>query len=73
MDLTLYDAFDLGVSRLHAAIDCGDEVILLTDLGSSNGTSLKAQPLMTNKSYILRDQDEMHLGKLVVHILFSTG
>ena len=73
VDLSLYGAVEHGVSRLHAAIDCGSDAATLTDLGSSNGTFLNSERLAANQSYILRDRDEIRLGRLTIHILFGTG
>lgn len=71
IDLTPYGALEKGVSRIHAAIDRSDSVLTLIDLGSSNGTHLNGQKLASEQPRVLRDGDEIRLGKLIAHIYFK--
>ncbi len=71
LDLTQYGAQEKGVSRVHAAIRRGDDTLTLVDLGSVNGTHLNGQRLIPNQPRILRDGDEVRLGKLVLHVYFK--
>jgi hypothetical protein len=71
VDLTPYGAFDKGVSRVHAAIIRNEEILTIVDLGSSNGTRLNGKPLVPDEPRILRDGDEIRLGKLIAHIHFK--
>src|SRR5258708_5882468 len=71
VDLTPYGAQDLGVSRMHAAIRRGEETLTLVDLGSANGTFLNGQRLVAEQPRVLRDGDEIRVGKLVCHIFFK--
>src|SRR5215813_6901000 len=71
LDLTPFGAQEKGVSRLHAAIRRGEETLTLVDLGSVNGTHLNGQRLIPNQPRVLRDGDEIRLGKLVCHIYFK--
>ncbi len=68
VDLSLFDAAELGVSRIHAAIDYAPEAPTITDLGSTNGTYLNGQRLMPDQPYLLRYADEVRLGKLILYI-----
>lgn len=70
VDLTPYNALEKGVSRTHAAIRRSDDNLTLTDLGSANGTHLNGQRLIPEQPRLLRDGDEIRLGKLVAHIYF---
>lgn len=70
LDLTPYGALDQGVSRTHAAIRRGDKVLSIVDLGSSNGTYLNGQRLIVDKPRLLRDGDELWLGRLTLHVYF---
>jgi pSer/pThr/pTyr-binding forkhead associated (FHA) protein len=70
LDLTPYNALEKGVSRIHAAIRRGEDTLTLVDLGSVNGTHLNGQRLVPNQPRVLRDGDEIRLGRLVVHIYF---
>jgi len=71
LDLSPYGALEKGVSRIHAALRRGDEVLSIVDLDSSNGTFLNGQRLGSNQPRLLRDGDEIRLGKLVMHIYFK--
>lgn len=71
VDLSLYDAFEKGVSRIHAMIECGEDAVVLVDLLSTNGTHLNERPIASDQSYILHDRDNIRLGKFVAHILFQ--
>jgi len=70
IDLTPYGALEKGVSRLHATIERNEDVLTLVDLNSSNGTHLNGQRLTPNQPRVLREGDEIQLGKLVAHIYF---
>ena len=71
LDLTPYQAHDKGVSRLHAAVSQMGHTLMLTDLGSTNGTFLNEQRLMPNQPRILRDGDMIRLGHLVAYVRFK--
>jgi hypothetical protein len=71
VDMTPYGAYENGVSRMHAIIKRGEDTLTLLDLGSVNGTVLNGQRLTPNQPRVLRDGDEIRLGKLVCHIYFK--
>jgi len=71
LDLTPYGALEKGVSRIHAAIFRADDTLTLVDKGSANGTHLNGQRLVPNQPRVLRDGDEIRLGKLIAHIYFK--
>jgi hypothetical protein len=71
-DLTPFGALEKGVSRIHAAIYRNDDTLTIVDLGSANGTHLNGQRLVPDQPRVLRDGDEIRLGKLVAHIYFKT-
>lgn len=71
LDLTPFGALDKGVSRMHAALRRGEEVISIVDLDSANGTFLNGQRLAAHQPRLLRDGDEIRLGRLVLHIYFK--
>ena len=70
VDLTLFKAMALGVSRLHARIDIHKGLLRITDLGSLNGTSLNGFLLTPHQPRILRNADEIILGSLVLQVTF---
>ncbi len=71
IDLTQYGAMEKGVSRIHAAVDRSEDTLTIVDMGSSNGTHLNGQRLGPDQPRVLRDGDEIRLGKLVAHIYFK--
>jgi hypothetical protein len=70
VDLTPYGAVEAGVSRNHVALMRDLDTITVTDLNSSNSTFLNGQRLMPNEPRILRDNDELRLGRLVIRVAF---
>jgi hypothetical protein len=70
IDLTLFGAAEQGVSRQHACLELLNKTVMLTDLGSTNGTFLNDQRIMPQQRRVVRDNDEIRLGRLVMHIYF---
>ncbi|SDN82014.1 FHA domain-containing protein [Paenibacillus sp. yr247] len=52
---------EAGVSRVHAEIVKNDEGYVIKDTGSTNGTYLNGEPLVTYQSYPLKDGDELRI------------
>lgn len=71
IDLSPYQAYKLGVSRQHAHIIHFQESVLITDLGSANGTYVNGQRLQPHERYVLHDGDEVCLGQLVARVYFT--
>jgi hypothetical protein len=71
IDLASYNAEDLGVSRLHAALKRMDNTVMITDLNSKNCTYINGQRLHAHEVRVLRDGDEIRLGKLVIKVTFK--
>jgi pSer/pThr/pTyr-binding forkhead associated (FHA) protein len=71
INLADYDAEKKGVSRRHAMLIREDERLLITDLGSTNHTYLNGQQLQENDRLVLRDGDEIRLGKLSIKIFYK--
>ena len=74
IDLSLYDAESRGVSRLHLSLfhDPGDSVIRIVDRASANGTFVNGQRLHRNEVRVLRNGDDIRLGRLVLSARFYT-
>jgi hypothetical protein len=71
VDLEPFGAIEQGVSRRHAEIIRKDSGSLqIVDRGSPNGTFLNGQRLIANQPRILRDGDELRLGRLVLLVKF---
>lgn len=71
IDLAPFGAVEKGVSRVHAAILRTEEALIIMDKGSANGTHLNGQRLVPQQPRVLRDGDEIRLGRLVAHIYFK--
>jgi len=69
IDLSPYQAYAGGVSRLHAVIKQSGGRILLMDLGSANGTYINGKRLQANVEQALNHGDIVALGKLKIQIL----
>ena len=59
-DVVLDDAY---VSGRHAEFNCGDSGCTITDLGSTNGTTVNGQRLEANSPQALADGDEVQIGQ----------
>lgn len=64
-DMTFYDEGDY-VSRRHARLTRGRAGYFVTDLGSSNGTTVNGQPLPPNRARLLRNGDRLKVGLVVI-------
>ena len=71
VDLSPFGAAEQGVSRRHAVIRRGEDTLTLVDLESTNGTFLNGQRLIPNQPRVLRDGDEIRMGRFVCHIFFK--
>ncbi len=71
IDLTPYDALGHGVSRIHAQLHYQDSTVTITDLDSVNHTFINGQRLLANEVRVLRDGDELRLGRLVLQVTFQ--
>ncbi len=71
IDLSPYQAYANGVSRLHAVIKREGNQVLLMDLGSSNGTYVNGKRLAPNAEQGLKNGDVIALGKLKVQVLLK--
>ena len=68
IDLTPYDAFAKGVSRLHTTLHVEGDQLTVTDLGSANGTRLNGQKLPPYDPKSLSDGDVLALGLLQLRV-----
>jgi hypothetical protein len=71
IDLSPYQAYAGGVSRLHAVIKKEGGRIILMDLGSANGTYINGKRLQANIEQIINHGDIVALGKLKIQILLK--
>jgi hypothetical protein len=71
IDLSPYQAYASGVSRLHAVLKRDNGRIILMDLGSSNGTYLNAKRLNPNSEQAIEHGDVIALGKLKIQVILQ--
>ncbi|NLF75923.1 MAG: FHA domain-containing protein, partial [Chloroflexi bacterium] len=69
--LSPYDALEKGVSRRHMMVSREHDTVAVMDLGSANSTYLNGQRLLPSEPRILRDNDELRLGRLVIRVTFA--
>ena len=73
IDLTPFAGYRAGVSRRHAEIRLDKEARRLDiwDLGSSNGTFLNGDRLISHRPYTISDGDTIRFGQLDVTVRFE--
>ena len=71
IDLNPYDAYEAGVSRLHANLNVLDSKVTIHDLGSANGTRLNGDRIESHTEYTLTHGDILTFGQLKVQILIK--
>ena len=69
INLEPYHAFEAGVSRIHAAIRMLEDQVLITDLGSGNGTSINGNKIEPNIPHPIKDGDLLNLGKFKIQVV----
>jgi pSer/pThr/pTyr-binding forkhead associated (FHA) protein len=71
IDLSAYQAYASGVSRLHAVLKLIGTRIIIMDLGAANGTYLNGKRLSPNVEQTVNHGDIISLGKLKIQILLK--
>lgn len=71
LDLTPFNAGELGISRQHAVIRSDGTHLTLQDLNSGNGTVLNGIRLKADTPYQLADGDVIYFGHLLVTVHFQ--
>jgi pSer/pThr/pTyr-binding forkhead associated (FHA) protein len=71
VDLTAYRAFEKGVSCNHAILHREGEYLMLSDLGSTNGTFVNGQRLTPHEPHVIKNGDQIRLGNLISTVTFN--
>jgi hypothetical protein len=66
IDLNPYGAIDNGVGRRHIRLFIQGGQLLIEDMDSTNGTLLNGQKLAARQPQLLRDGDQIVVGKLLL-------
>ncbi len=69
MDLSPFQAYANGVSRLHALLKHDGKRVVIMDLGSANGTYVNGKRLASNSERLINHGDVVALGKLKFQVL----
>jgi pSer/pThr/pTyr-binding forkhead associated (FHA) protein len=69
VDLSPYEAFSQGVSRMHVSLRIMNGDVYVMDLGSSNGTKINGQKIVSHVEYSISHGDLVTLGRLKVQVL----
>jgi pSer/pThr/pTyr-binding forkhead associated (FHA) protein len=69
IDLSEYDAYDSGVSRIHAEIQLREDGIFIIDLDSANSTLVNGKRLDPQAPYPIRHGDLLELGGMKVQLI----
>jgi hypothetical protein len=72
IDLTAFSGYKLGVSRKHAVLRVRSKQLEILDLGSSNGTIVNGVRIAPHEPRLLRDGDQLLMGKLTMRVRFQT-
>ena len=72
IDLSMYNAGALGVSRRHARIQQQGDVYLVEDLGSTNGTWINQARVPAGKKQGLPNGATLQLGQMVLYFYSSS-
>ena len=68
VDLSVYDAYSQGVSRLHAALKFVNQRVVITDLGSANGTRVNGKRLAPFAPHPLKPGDTLEVGEVRLQV-----
>jgi FHA domain len=72
IDLSPFDALKCGISRQHLRLTRTRDMVLMADLGSLNGTYLNGSRLAPHQERVLRNGDEMLIGRLNEVVRFAS-
>jgi len=70
VDLSRFQAVDLGVSRVHMIMHYKDGKFYIEDLGSVNGTFLNGRSIRPGSMEPINNADEIRLGQLRMYLYF---
>ena len=71
VDLTPDGGLEGGISRRHCKIHQRGTTYLVEDVGSANGTYLNGQRLTPYLPHVLKDEDELQLGRIKLQVVLQ--
>jgi pSer/pThr/pTyr-binding forkhead associated (FHA) protein len=69
VDLAKYDAFDQGISRMHAELRIEEDGVFVVDLDSANGTIVNGKRVRGQETAPIHHGDIIQLGRLRLQII----
>jgi len=69
LDLSAYGAIERGVSRFHCQLEFINGQVVVTDLGSANGTYVAGNRLEANQPFALKKGEELIVGRLPIQFI----
>jgi hypothetical protein len=69
IDLHSHDAYEQGVSRIHAEVRLESDGIYIVDLDSANGTMINGKPLEPQRPALVHHGDIVQLGRLRTQLI----
>lgn len=71
VNLNEFDGYHMGVSRNHAKLFTRNNRLMISDLGSSNGTYINGMMIAKNQSRRVRHGDTLTFGKLELQLFYA--
>lgn len=71
IDLTGVDGHKQGVSRHHATVSKRDNLLVIVDHNSTNGTYLNGQRLVPEQPRVVRDNDLIRIGHISLRVTYQ--
>lgn len=69
VDLDKYEAYDQGVSRIHAELRLGPDGLQVIDLDSVNGTLINGEQIESQDPHPIHHGDILQLGRLRLQLI----
>jgi len=72
IDLSPFNAYEQGVSRMHAEVRLAPEAVTIVDLESANGTLVNGKRSEPLRPVVLRHGDVIQVGRLRLQLITRT-
>jgi serine/threonine protein kinase len=69
IDLTPFEGYEWGISRMHAKMLVEGDDVKIVDLGSTNGTYFRGDRLKPNVPFQIHHGESINLGQLKIQVL----
>jgi pSer/pThr/pTyr-binding forkhead associated (FHA) protein len=73
VDLSRFDAYDFGLSRMHAELRIANQDTHIIDLESANGTIVNGKRILPNQAEPIEHGDIIQLGRLRLQVISRLG